>query len=193
MIRTSKSANNKEKSKNVSVIVPIFNEEKTVENIIKCLLTSPLVNEVICVNDGSTDESLKILKEFGKKIKVVSFIKNYGKGHALAEGIKKSQSEIVVFFDSDLIRFCHGHIEAILDPIFKEKARVVLGYSMPRKNHFFASSPFSINVTGQRAYYKEDLLPHLKQMTKTRYGVEIFLNSLFKKNQTSKIPNLIKH
>ena len=48
----------------VSAILPIFNEEKTLDPIVKILVNSDLVSEVICVNDGSTDDGLKILKSF---------------------------------------------------------------------------------------------------------------------------------
>lgn len=51
----------------VSAILPIFNEEKTLDPIVKILVNSDLVSEVICVNDGSTDDGLKILKSFNEK------------------------------------------------------------------------------------------------------------------------------
>lgn len=173
-----------------SAIIPVFNEAKTVTNVIERLLTSPLIDEVICVNDGSKDKTLAVLKSFGKKIRIVNLAKNHGKGYALAQGVKKAKGEIVVFFDADLIHFSKKHIETLLAPMSKNGIRAVLGYSMPRKNHFFASSFWSVNVTGQRAYYRKDLLIHLKEMAKTKYGVEIFLNSLFKQKEVKKVPLL---
>ena len=94
---------------------------------------------------------------------------------------------MVVFLDSDLVGLTTKHIETLLFPLEDKEIKAVLGYSMPNENHFFAKSFISINVTGQRAYYKKSLLPYLKEMSKTRYGVEIFLNSLFKSKETKKI------
>ena len=172
----------------ISVVVPVFNEEKTVKKVFETLLKSSLINEIIAVNDGSTDKSLDLLRDFKKQIKLISYKKNHGKGYALAQGLKKAKNEIVIFLDSDLVGLSVEHVQALLSPFNDKRIKAVLGYSMPRKNHFFAKSFISINVTGQRSYYKKDLLPHLGEIAKTKYGVEIFLNSLFKRKETKKIP-----
>lgn len=175
--------------KSVSAIVPVFNEERTVAGVIESLLRSDLIDEVICVNDGSTDKSLGILKKFGNRIQLVDLKKNYGKGFALAQGIKKAQSEIVAFFDADLINLSDEYIKILLNPVLEGQARGVLGY-FKKGEHL--PSIFS-NITGQRAYYRKDLIPHLKKMAKTGFGVEIFLNNIFKRKEIKKVPlvNLI--
>ena len=172
------------KQKSVSAIVPIFNEEKTITNVVKTLLKSNLIDEVICVNDGSTDKSLAILKKFKNKIKLLNLRKNHGKGFALAAGIKKAKGEIIVFIDADLTTLLDDHIKALLEPILEGEARSVLGYSTKRwyLPNFFSS------LSGERAYYKKDLVPYLKEMAKARFGVEIFLNDLFDEETTKKVP-----
>jgi glycosyltransferase involved in cell wall biosynthesis len=172
------------KQKFVSAIVPVFNEEKTVAKVIKTLAKTSLVNEVICINDGSTDKSLSILKKFGDKITLIDLKKNQGKGFALAEGIKKAKSEIIAFIDADLTTLSDNHIKTLLEPILDGKVRAVLGYPSNRR---YMPDVFS-NLTGERAYYKKDLVPHLAKMAKTRFGVEIFLNNLFEENETKKVP-----
>lgn len=169
--------------KTISVIVPIFNEEKTVAGVVESLLGSGLIDEIVCVNDGSTDRSLAILKGFEGKIEIIDLKKNYGKGAALVEGIKRAQGEIVAFFDADFTNLSNGHIETLLNPVLENKARVVLGYI---KNGYLPNI-FS-HLTGQRAYYKRDLIPHLEKMAETRLGVETFLNSLFNEKETKKTP-----
>ena len=171
------------KRKSVSAIVPTFNEERTVAKVIKTLLKSPLINEIICVDDGSIDNSLTVLKKFKNKIGLIDLKKNYGKGFALAVGIKKAKGEIVAFIDADLTTLSDNHIATLLNPILKGKAKAVLGY--PCKG-WYAPYFFS-NLTGERAYYKKDLTPHLEKIAKTQFGVEIFLNGLFDKKKTKKI------
>lgn len=175
-------------NKTVSAIIPVFDEEKNIARIIKFLLKNSSINEIICVNDGSTDKSLEILNKFRTKIKIINYKKNHGKGHALAKGVKKAKSEIILFLDADLINLTEKHIDSILLPILKGKKRAVLGYGTPKINHFIASRGLVKSVTGQRAYFRKDLLPHLKKMAKTRFGVEIYLSSIFSKKETKMVP-----
>ena len=62
----------------VSAIVPVFNEEKAVGEVIATLLRSNQFAEIICINDGSSDNSRKILESYGKKIKLINFKNNKG-------------------------------------------------------------------------------------------------------------------
>lgn len=167
----------------VSAIVPLFNEGKTVGKVVQQLLDHPLIDEVICINDGSTDESFNILKNFGKKIQLISFKKNRGKGYALTRGTKEAKGDIVAFFDADLTSLRKNHTTSLILPLIEGKARAVLGY--PTSENF---SSFFKDVTGERAYYRKDLLPHLKKISKTnRFSLEFYLNSLHKKNEVKKI------
>lgn len=169
--------------KNISAIVPVFNEEKTVAGVIKVLLKSPLIDEVICINDGSTDKTLMVLEDYKDKIQLINFNENKGKSYALVEGIKKAKGEIVTFFDADLTNLSDGHIKTLLEPILENKYRAVLGHP----SNGWVPDVFS-NLTGERVYYRKDLVPHLEKMAKTRFGVEIFLNNLFPEEETKKIP-----
>ena len=65
--------------KSVTVIVPAFNEEKTIRGVIKTLQKSPLLDEIICVNDGSTDGTKNILSKFKNDIITVNLKENKGK------------------------------------------------------------------------------------------------------------------
>ena len=171
-------------NKTVSVIIPVFNEEKTVEGVVKTVLNSDLVSEIICVNDGSTDKSLEILKSFGSRIVLINLTKNRGKGFAMASGVQRAKGEIVVFLDADLLNLKKDHLEKLIAPLLANQAEVVLAkISLSPSSNFEPSLPF----TGQRVYWRKDLLPHLKEMAKTRYGVEVYLNEVFKKKRVRAI------
>lgn len=87
----------------LSVIIPVYNEEKTIGSIIQKVLNSPVVAEIIVVNDGSKDRTLNALKKIAdKKIKIFSHKKNQGKGAAIITGITKASSEYVIIQDADL-------------------------------------------------------------------------------------------
>ncbi|PIP31381.1 hypothetical protein COX24_03925 [bacterium (Candidatus Gribaldobacteria) CG23_combo_of_CG06-09_8_20_14_all_37_87_8] len=169
--------------KTVSAIVPVFNEERTVAGVIEVLLKNNLIGEVICINDGSTDKTLTTLEGFSDKIQLIDFKKNKGKSYALVEGIKRAKYKIITFFDADLTNLSDDHIKTLLEPILEKKFRAILGYP----SNGWTPDPFS-SLTGERAYYKKDLVPHLERMARTKFGVEIFLNNLFTEDETKKVP-----
>lgn len=88
----------------VSVVVPVFNQEKLV---IKCLESIPKRDdiEIIVVNDGSTDKTIGYLKNyqrFGyKDLKIIDYVQNKGVSYARNKGIEQANGEYIVFIDSD--------------------------------------------------------------------------------------------
>lgn len=88
----------------VSVIVPVYNVEKFLCRCLSSIINQSLKNiEIICINDGSTDKSAKILKEFGHKDERIIVInqKNQGISATRNNGIKMAQGEFISFIDSD--------------------------------------------------------------------------------------------
>ena len=173
------------KRKSVSAIVPVYNEEKTVSKVIDTLLKNNLINEVICINDGSTDTSMDVLNQFKEKIEIIDLQKNHGKGFALSVGIKQAKGDIVAFIDADLTNLSDDHIRELLTPILDNETRGVVGYPSSVKGSLL--NPLS-NFSGERAYYKKDLISYVEEIAKTRFGVEVFLNNLFDKGEIKKVP-----
>lgn len=93
----------------LSLILPIFNEESRLENglekILKYLSSKDLSYEIIIVNDGSGDQSTKIVRNFQKNnqgITLISYKKNKGKGFAVRRGVAKARGQWILFCDIDL-------------------------------------------------------------------------------------------
>jgi glycosyltransferase involved in cell wall biosynthesis len=126
---------------------------------------------------------LNEIKKYKEDIVIIDIGKNKGKGNALAEGIKKASGDILLFLDADLTTLSDMHLQLLLEPLLNGKYRAVLGYLVGGSGFSLAS-----NITGQRAYYRKDLMPHIKEMAGTKFGVEVFLNGLFSKNETKKVP-----
>jgi glycosyltransferase involved in cell wall biosynthesis len=164
----------------ISCIVPAYNEEKNIRHLVDSLLRCSIPQEIIVVNDGSTDETKKILESFEKKIKLITYRKNHGKGYALFRGVKAARGEIVVFIDADIRDLKNDHLRKLTQPILKRKTNYVLGVVWPRKKAKTDPTVFP-QFTGQRAYLKEILVPFLPHIKKTRYGVEFYLNQVFKR------------
>lgn len=164
--------------KTISAIVPVFNEEKTVGDVVRALLDSKLFLEVICVESGSTDKSLEVLKYFGKKIILIHFKKRHGKGHALAAGIRKAKAELVFFCDSDLIGLKKEYLEKAINPMLTKDIHGVL--AVPKVQSKLFVKEVTVGLTGERIYFRKDLLPYLKRFEKAGFGVEVFLNHVYK-------------
>ena len=179
----------------ISAIVPVFNEQMAVAGVVDRLLQCRLIQEVVCVNDGSTDRSLEILRQLGDRIVLVDLQPNRGKGHALAEGLRRASGDIVCFVDADLTNLSDGHIASLLEPIIDGRARAVLGspggdfiYSVAAAFAPRAADSIGSRFTGERAYFRQDLLPHAERMEGTRFGVEVYLNRLFSREETVVVP-----
>ena len=91
-------------SSKVSVVIPVYNTQKYLDQCLGSILFQTYRNlEIICVNDGSTDNSLAILQKyakFDKRIKIIDQ-KNMGISPARNEGMKVATGEFIIFFDSD--------------------------------------------------------------------------------------------
>lgn len=165
----------------ISVIVPAYNEEKKIGDVLQFLTQSNLIDEIIVINDGSTDKTLNIIKTF-KKIKLINFINNHGKSYAIVKGIEKSQGYIILFIDADLTGLNDSHLEKLIKPLISGKKDVVIGYPNEKKDQIFRP------ISGERAYFKKDLIPYLKKMLKKGYGLELYLNYIFRNKKIKILP-----
>jgi dolichyl-phosphate beta-glucosyltransferase len=88
----------------VSIVVPAYNEESRIVGFLEDLVNFMKKRggyEIVVVNDGSTDNTLKVLEKFKRGIKIVSYKKNKGKGGAVREGVAAAKGEKIIFMDAD--------------------------------------------------------------------------------------------
>ena len=113
----------------ISIIIPVFNEARTILKILKKIKNIKKINkEVIIINDGSTDETKKIIEKKCKGLfnKLISYKHNRGKGYACRKGLKNVTGKIVIIQDADLEYDPRDYLK-LLNPIFKKKTNVVYG------------------------------------------------------------------
>jgi dolichyl-phosphate beta-glucosyltransferase len=156
--------------KNISIVIPVFNEEKRIQSAFEALeeLRLPLglkLKEVIFVNDGSTDKTISILKNFKQNsslpIKIVSYSKNKGKGNAVKLGMLKSKSDFALLCDADMST-PFSELKKFM-PFVKNGEKVIIG---TRKNGHST-------VTIHQPKLRETLGKAFTLMTKTALRVPV--------------------
>ena len=125
-------------TKDLSIVISLFNEEESLPELIswieKVMAAEGYSYEVIMVDDGSRDESWKLIKEFSQKnpsIRGISFRRNYGKSAALFHGFKAAEGRVVITMDADL-QDSPDEIPALYRMIVEEGYDIVSGWKKQR-------------------------------------------------------------
>jgi glycosyltransferase involved in cell wall biosynthesis len=113
----------------LSVVIPVYNEERWLETLVRRVQAVPIPKELVLVNDQSTDGTPAVLDKLAKQydnVRVFHQQKNMGKGAALREGFKQCLGDVVVVQDADL-EYDPAEYPRLIQPILDEKADVVFG------------------------------------------------------------------
>ena len=176
-IRTEKP---KKKYQKVSVIIPAYNEEDTVAKVVEVVNNVSFVDEIIVVNDGSTDNTEEEAIKAGAI--VINHESNKGKGEALYTGYSQAECDIIAFIDADIYNLTSKKVESMIKPILLGEAeitktkfsrasgRVTELTAKPLLNFFFPEISFEQPLSGQFAARKDTLK---KINFEKDYGVDV--------------------
>src|SRR5581483_788212 len=170
--------------KKLSIIIPVFNEEKTLKKTLSRILKlnhSKIKKEIIVVNDGSTDKTNLILSKISKSIIKIRHTKNKGKGEAVRSGIKKASGDYILIQDADL-EYNPNQIPTLIKKALdhKNKEIVVYGTRLKRlpsiKNdeifyftHYFGNRFLSLLVSVLYKTWLTDIETCYKLIPKTAF------------------------
>lgn len=121
----------------ITILIPAFNEERTIDLILEKVLNQVKSwdKEIIVVNDGSTDRTLKKLQRFSREIILISLSKNQGKGAALRKGLERATGDIIITQDADL-EYSPKDYPKLLAPILEDNFKVVYGSRNLSQRHY---------------------------------------------------------
>ncbi|MCX6796036.1 MAG: glycosyltransferase family 2 protein, partial [Candidatus Falkowbacteria bacterium] len=142
-------------SKTISVLIPAYNEEKSICRCVNsCLNQTRKPDEIIIVNDGSTDNTLKILKSFGNKIKIVDLKKNTGnKSKAQEMGLREVKTDVFITTDADT-SLDKNFVKEIGKSFDEEGISAVCGFVKSDKCNWITNVREINYLVGQTVYKK---------------------------------------
>ena len=109
-----------------TAIVAAYNEEKTIAAVLLALTSSPLIDEVIVVSDGSEDATVDIARTF-ERVRTVALRENHGKGFAMAVGVANASNDVLFFCDGDMYNVTEEHIAALVTPVQRGECDMNIG------------------------------------------------------------------
>ena len=162
----------------ISVIIPAYNEEITIADVIKTVKNVPEINDIIVVSDGSTDNTVAIARELN--VDVYQMKENIGKGGAIKRGFEKTDSNILLFLDADLIGLKQEHVYALIDPIRENIADMTIGIFTQGRLLTDLPQFLMPYLSGQRAI-KRQIIDTIPNMDLLKYGLELAITKIVKK------------
>lgn len=162
----------------VSVVIPAYNEEKYIGEVLNTVTQVPELLEIMVVSDGSTDQTAGVVRQY--PVTLIELTENVGKGGAMLIGAQKAQGEYILFLDADLIGLKVEHIYSLLNIIEDQLDMAVGIFDSGRIRTDLAQiiAPF---LSGQRIVKKHHLLK-ISNLHVARFGVEIALTKYAAQN-----------
>lgn len=167
----------------VVAVIPVYNEEKFIENTIKNMKKIELIDEIVVVDDGSLDRTQEIVSKLG--VTFIRLDKNRGKGYAINTAIERVNFEYLVLIDGDLGRTSDEAIKLILPAIKNEADVIIARFKKPKKKggfglvknlankgvFYYTGKNITSTLSGQRVYNRKvidsiDYIPN-------RFGIEV--------------------
>ncbi len=157
----------------VSAIVPAFNEAERIGDVITVLLSSPLLDEIIVVDDGSTDATASVVAQY--PVRYFKQEVNGGKGKALDRGVAAAEHDVLFFCDADMKGLTSAIVKEIVEPVVNGRVDMFVAMINRRSFALRFILTFVPLLGGQRALTKP-LWQKIPSSYKKRFRIEAALN-----------------
>jgi len=160
----------------ISVVVPAYNEAGRIGAVLRPVLGSSLVDEVIVVDDGSDDGTSAEANAF--PVRTISLLANGGKAAALDAGVSEARNDTLLFLDADLVGLTTAHVDRLITAYCAGSLDMAIGiFSSGRKNTDLAQklNPYA---SGQRVLSRQIWERAKEYVSEMGYGIEFALSKL---------------
>jgi len=162
-------------SNTITCVICAFNEAPRIGAVLAIASAHPLLQEIIVVDDGSTDDTATIVQGY-PSVKLISYPENRGKSFAMATGLTAAKSDIIMLLDADLKGLTFENISELAFPVLSGAADVSMSL---RQNSLLLFRVIGLDfVSGERVIRKDLLNNTLKDICRLpRFGIEVFMNN----------------
>ncbi len=158
-----------------TAVIAAYNEEGTIADVLQALKTSPLIDEIIVVSDGSTDRTVDIARQFN--VTTIALRENRGKGYAMRVGVDYASNEILFFVDGDMLNVTQGHIDTLVLPVLRLECDMNIGvrHRGPLLDFFHLKMQCGPVLSGIRVM-KREVFESVPAQYQERFKIEAALN-----------------
>ncbi len=161
-------------SRKISVLIAAYNEEKRVGNVLKDILKYSKISEIVVVDDGSVDNTSKVVRGVkSEKIKLVTLKKNGGKAGAMKRGIRELKGDYVLLLDADLFNIAKKDLDVLILPVLNGK--VDISISIRPNSPPICKIMDCEFISGER-FMKREVLLDVFDRKIGGYGIEFAMN-----------------
>ncbi len=165
----------------LSCIIPAHNEGARIARVLDVATSHPLIDEVIVVDDGSTDDTLAVAAGY-QSIRLIAKPVNQGKSRAVCDGLRAARGSILLFLDSDLVGLTAHDLTRLIAPVITDAADCSISL---RGNALLPWRVIGLDyVSGERALRRELLAEHIETIENIpSFGFEVYVNRLMLMNK----------
>jgi len=165
----------------ITCIISAYNEEKRISSILEAVYEHALIKEIIVVDDGSKDQTCKVVEKFGK-VRLIRHEINKGKSQAVLTGVAAAEREIIFLLDADLLNLKPKNITDLIEPVTSKEADIAISL---RKNAPWPFRKIGLDyLSGERVFRKSLIVNDIEKIAQLpSYGLEVYLNKLIIKNR----------
>lgn len=165
----------------VSCIIPAYNEGKRIGAVLQTVCEHPLINEVLVINDCSTDETAGVVKQF-KEVRLITHLQNEGKSRSVLDGIVQSTGDLLFLLDADLIGLTVKNISDMIEPVVANKADISI--SLRKNSPWFYRLMGLDFISGERVFSRKLIQNHFEAIKGlSHFGLETYLNKCIIENK----------
>ena len=159
----------------ITCIIPFYNEKPRIFNVLNEIIKVKNISKIICVDDGSTDNTSDMIKTNYPKVKLIKLKNNTGKSNAIKQGLKHSITSYVILIDADLNNLIIKEIDYAINIFHSNNLDMLILRRIKTKPIYIKMLRGDLLLSGERIV-KKNLLDIFFELNPKRYQIVLLLN-----------------